>query len=76
MKKTSTQRVSELCLKTGYLLISGGAESYRIEDTIEELENLSVTMSTATLLSQRFSSKLMVKTQNLLNLPSVGPIYR
>ncbi|WP_125568521.1 threonine/serine ThrE exporter family protein [Companilactobacillus insicii] len=37
MKKTSTQRVSELCLKTGYLLISGGAESYRIEDTIERI---------------------------------------
>jgi len=37
MRKMSYQRVSEICLKTGYLLINGGAESYRIEDTISRI---------------------------------------
>ena len=37
MKKTKSQMVSDLCLKTGELLISGGAETYRIEDTIERI---------------------------------------
>ncbi|KRL65579.1 hypothetical protein FC27_GL001544 [Companilactobacillus versmoldensis DSM 14857 = KCTC 3814] len=37
MKKLGTHALSDLCLKTAYLLVNGGAETYRVEDTIERI---------------------------------------
>ncbi|MFD1471842.1 threonine/serine exporter family protein [Companilactobacillus mishanensis] len=37
MEKIKTQKLSNLCLKTAYLLINGGAETYRVEDTVERI---------------------------------------
>ncbi|WP_125772110.1 threonine/serine ThrE exporter family protein [Companilactobacillus furfuricola] len=35
--KLSEHELSDLCLKTAYLLVNGGAETYRVEDTVERI---------------------------------------
>ncbi|AKP67634.1 threonine/serine ThrE exporter family protein [Companilactobacillus ginsenosidimutans] len=37
VEQLSTQQLSDLCLKTAYLLVNGGAETYRVEDTVERI---------------------------------------
>ena len=37
MEKLGTKELSDLCLKTAYLLVNGGAETYRVEDTVERI---------------------------------------